>query len=112
MRSSCMHGCIWLAAVLMSAGLSLPAVSSAQGTTQSNPMDNSLTRTDSIRTGEQMEDAYLRQTLGDPKEEAAYQAFHKATQQDPDKKIKLGDAFLAKYPKDRYSAAVYEELCQ
>jgi tetratricopeptide (TPR) repeat protein len=75
-------------------------------------MDNSLTRTDSTRAGEQMETAYLRQTLGDPKEEAAYQAFHKATQQDADKKIKLGDAFLAKYPTHRYSEAVYEELCQ
>jgi tetratricopeptide (TPR) repeat protein len=96
----------------MPASLFLPAVSNAQGTSQSNPMDNSLTRTDSNRASQQMETAYLRQTLGDPREEAAYQAFHKASEQDPDKKIKLGDAFLAKYPKSRYSAAVYEELCQ
>ncbi|MGA8766117.1 MAG: hypothetical protein WB559_03780 [Candidatus Acidiferrales bacterium] len=94
----------------MSASLFLPAVSNAQG--QTNPMDNQLTRSDSNRASEQMETAYLRQTLGDPREEAAYQAFHKASEQDPDKKIKLGDAFLAKYPKSRYSADVYEELCQ
>jgi tetratricopeptide (TPR) repeat protein len=96
----------------MSASLFLPAASSAQGTSQSNPMDNSLTRSDSNRASEQMETEYLRETLGDPKEEAAYQAFHKAPEQDPDKKIKLGDTFLAKYPKSRHSAAVYEELCQ
>jgi hypothetical protein len=101
-----MNRCLWLAAGLISVGLFLPAVSNAQ-----DLGDNSLTRTDSIRAGEKMQEAYLSQTLGDPREEAAYQAFHKATQQDADKKIKLGDAFLAKYPGDRYSAAVYEELC-
>lgn len=65
-----------------------------------------------MRASEQIETAYLRQTLGDPKEEAAYQAFHKASEQDPDKKIKLGNTFLAKYPSDRYSQAAYEELAQ
>jgi len=112
MKSSCIHRCIGLAVVLISAGLFLPAVSNAQGTSQSNPMDNSLTRSDSIRASDQVQTEYLRETLGDPREEAAYQAFHKASEQDPDKKIKLGDTFLAKYPKSRYSAAVYEELCQ
>ena len=112
MRSNCMNKCIWLAAGLMSVGLLLPAVSNAQGgTSVSNPMDNSVTRTDSVRAGEKIDEAVMRQTLGDPKEEAAYQAFHKAPMQDADKKIKLGDAFLVKYPGDRYSAAVYEELC-
>jgi len=48
--------------------------------------------------------------MGDPKEEAAYQAFRKANE--PAKKIKLGNAFLSKYPGDRYSEAVYEELTQ
>jgi hypothetical protein len=108
---------MWLAACLMSTGLFFPAVSNAQapmtgGTSQVDGMNNSLTKTDSIRAGEQMQDAYLRQTLGDPREEAAYQAFHKAPGADSNKKIKLGDAFLAKYPKSRYSSAVYQELCQ
>ena len=48
--------------------------------------------------------------MGDPKEDAAYQAFRNASE--PVKKIKLGNAFLAKYPGDRYSEAVYEELSQ
>lgn len=111
MRSSCINRCMWLAAGLMSAGLLLPAVSSAQaGPPTSNPSDNQLTRLDSTRASEEIQDKYLRQGLGDPKEDAAYQAFHKAT--DADKKIKLGNTFLAKYPGDRYSESVYEELAQ
>ena len=101
-----MNRCIWLAAGLISAGLFLPEVSNAQ-----SMVDNPLTRTDSIRAGKKMQEEYLSQVLGDSKEEAAYQAFHNAPLQDPDKKIKLGDAFLAKFPGDRYTAAVYEELC-
>jgi tetratricopeptide (TPR) repeat protein len=102
---------MWLAAGLMSACLSLPALSSAQGST-SSPVNNKLTQMDGSQANQQITEAYLRQNLGDPKEEAAYQAFHKATQQDADKKIKLGNTFLAKYPSDRYSEAVYEELTQ
>jgi tetratricopeptide (TPR) repeat protein len=117
MRSICIDKRMWLAAGLLSAGLFLPAVSNGQqqptrGTSPAGPATNSLTVTDSVRAGEQINTAYLLQTLGDPKEEAAYQAFHKAPGQDLGKKIKLGDAFLAKYPKSRYSAAVYQELCQ
>lgn len=115
MRPNRMNRCMWLTAGLMAAGLFLPAVSHAQagqanqGTT-SSPMSNPLSRTDSLRANESIDDAYLRQTLGDPKEEAAYQAFYKASEDA--KKIKLGNAFLTKYPKDRYSEAVYEELAQ
>lgn len=108
-----MNRCMWLTAGLMAAGLFLPVVSHAQagqtGTT-SSPMSNPLSRTDAIRANERIDDAYLRQTLGDPKEQAAYQAFYKASEDA--KKIKLGNAFLAKYPGDRYSEAVYEELAQ
>jgi hypothetical protein len=115
MRSNCKNRYMWLAAGLMSAGLFLPAVSSAQtnkGTTPAGPATNQLTVTDANRAGEQINTEYLRETLGDPREEAAYQAFHKTPGEDSNKKIKLGDAFLSKYPKSRYSAAVYQELCQ
>ena len=96
------------------AGLFLPAVSHAQAAqanpgSTSSPMSNPLSRTDSLRANESIDDAYLHQKLGDPKEEAAYQAFYKA---EAAKKIKLGNAFLAKYPGDRYTEAVYEELAQ
>ena len=115
MKSSSLNTRLWLMAGLMSAVLFLPASSNAQGgqtAASGSVMSNSNSMTDSTRAAKQLEDAYLRQTLGGPQEEAAYQAFHKASEQDFNKKIKLGDAFLAKYPKDRYSAAVYEEMSQ
>ncbi len=107
-----MNRCMWLTAGLMAAGLFLPAVSNAQGGIgpTSIPTDNPVTRSDSSRAGKEIDEANLRQQLGDPKEEAAYQAFYKASEDA--KKIKLGNAFLAKYPGDRYSEAVYEELAQ
>ena len=104
---------VWFAVGIMSASLILPAFASAQAPPADNRQtttSNTLTETDSNRASQQLEDAYLRQTMGDPKEEAAYQAFRKADE--PAKKIKLGNAFLAKYPGDRYSEAVYEELSQ
>lgn len=111
MKSSCMNRHMWLAAGLMAAGLLLPAVSNGQNPgTSSGPSTNPLSQTDSVRATEEINDAYMRQTLGDPKEQAAYQAFYKASEDA--KKIKLGNAFLAKYPGDRYSEAVYEELAQ
>ena len=110
-----MNRCMWLTAGLMAAGLFLPAVSHAQAGQaspgpSSGPSTNPLSQTDSVRATEEINDAYMRQKLGDPKEEAAYQAFYKASEDA--KKIKLGNAFLAKYPSDRYSEAVYEELAQ
>lgn len=103
---------VWFAVGIMTAGLLAPAVARGQaGAAPSNlspPGDNNLTRTDDDRAAESLEERYMSQTLGDPKEEAAYQAFHKADE--PAKKIKLGNAFLAKYPGDHYSEAVYEEL--
>lgn len=74
------------------------------------PDDQPLSQTDSIRAAEEIDTANLRQHLGSPKEEAAYQEFSKASEDA--KKIKLGNAFLAKYPGDRYSEAVYEVLAQ
>jgi hypothetical protein len=90
-----------------------PDVANGQGgTSPAGPVNNSVTSMDGRQAQTDMTEKYLRQQLGDPKEEAAYQAFHKASEQDADKKIHLGLAYLAKYSSDRYSAAVYEELSQ
>ena len=107
-----MNSCMWLTAGLMAAGLFLPAVSSGQASpgSSSGPSTNPLSQTDSIRAAKEIDTDNLQQHLGDPKEEAAYQAFYKASEDA--KKIKLGNAFLQKYPGDRYSQAVYEELAQ
>lgn len=106
-----MNRCMWLTAGLMAASLFVPALSSGQNRgSSSGPSTNPLSQTDSVRASEEIDTANLQQHLGDPKEEAAYQAFYKANEDA--KKIKLGNAFLTKYPGDRYSEAVYEELAQ
>jgi tetratricopeptide (TPR) repeat protein len=96
---------IWVAAGLVAAALSCARSSMAQGS-------NSLTQMDATQAEAQMQESYLRQNLGDPNEEAAYQAFHKVGIQNADKKIKLGQSFIGKYPSDRYTEVVYQELIQ
>ena len=108
---------MWCAVWLVTGYLFFPAISNVQagqaspGTTPT-PTSNPLGRTDSIRASERIEEGELSKGMGDPKEEKAYQTFFKTSLQDADKKIKLGNAFLVKYPSDRYSEAVYEELSQ
>jgi tetratricopeptide (TPR) repeat protein len=103
---------MFAAAVLLSA-LVFPGIAGAQGgTSPAGPVNNSMTNMDGRQANQEIDESYLRQELGDPKEEAAYQAFHKMSEDDGDKKVHLGITFLTKYPKDRYSAAVYEELSQ
>ena len=104
------HSSLWVAAGLLLAWLSFSVATSGQGST-SSPQTNGLTQMDGRQANNEITEAYLRQNQGDPKEDAAYLAFHKATE-DSEKKVKLGNAFLAKYPSDRYSQAVYEELTQ
>lgn len=103
---------MFAAAAFLSALVS-PGISNAQGgTSPAGPVNNSVTTMDGRQANKDITENYLRQELGDPREEAAYQAFHKMSEDDGDKKVHLGITFLAKYPKDRYSAAVYEELSQ
>jgi hypothetical protein len=98
------------AAAIVAAALAGPAVSLAQGQGNSTgPANNSLTTMSGVQANTSMTEKYLTQELGDPKENAAYQNFHKVDADQPDKKIKLGDVYLAKYPKGRYARAVYEE---
>ena len=78
MRAGCTSRYIWLAAGVMSACLSLPALSSAQGNNNA-PVSNQLSKADADQANEHLNETYLRQHSGDPKEEAAYQAFVKAT---------------------------------
>src|SRR5260370_40884684 len=40
-------------------------------------------------------------------EDAAYKAFAAVIQNDADKKIELGEAFILKYPETRYRSSVY-----
>ena len=46
----------------------------------------------------------------DPEEEAAYKAFYDIKSENADQRIKLGEAFLQKYPSSRYASHVYAGL--
>lgn len=96
---------IWTVAGLLAAGLFLPAVSRAQGTSAA-PVNNTLTQRDAVQAVQQLDE----RGLGDPRAEQAYQAFHSA--KDANKRIKLGEAFVNKYPTSWHIQAVYEELTQ
>jgi tetratricopeptide (TPR) repeat protein len=48
----------------------------------------------------------------DAEEEAAYKTFFDASSQDADKRIQLGEDFVARYPSSRYTEAVYSALVQ
>lgn len=99
------------AAAMLAAAFLSPPVSRAQGNSN-GPINNNLTNLDANQANHAITEMYMTQTLGDPKEAAAYEAFHKLDAGQADKKIKLGDTYLAKYPKGRYSQAVYEEQAQ
>jgi len=62
--------------------------------------------TDSLQTQLHMLTDVQTQTNADPKQKAAYENFYKVNVEDPDKKIKLGNDFLQKYPKSPYAEAV------
>jgi hypothetical protein len=103
----------YLAAAILAAVLTGSAVSRAHGQgSTSGPISNKLSTMDGVQANNTVTEKYLTQELGDPKETAAYQAFHKVDADQPDKKIKLGDTYLAKYPKGRFAQAVYEEQAQ
>jgi tetratricopeptide (TPR) repeat protein len=85
------------------AALILPGVLSAQMGKQATP-DNS--GADSLQTQMHMLTDVQTQTNADPKQKAAYEAFYKVNIEDLDKKIKLGNDFLQKYPKSPYTEAV------
>jgi hypothetical protein len=63
-------------------------------------------------TNQQLEQRALNQAPPkvDPQEEAAYKAFYDTNPQDADTRIKLGEAFVQKYPMSRYDES--RLLCQ
>lgn len=111
MRSLRLISGIWFGAILLAVALLSPSISHAQGNTQVANA-NTLTQIDAGEAYEQYSEKYMQQNLGDPREDAAYKAFHKLPAQDADKKIKLGLAFINKYSKDIYTETVYVELIQ
>jgi len=98
-------------AIVLATALLWPSISHAQGETAGAPA-TALTQGDANEAYREYGDKYLQETLGDPREDSAYRAFDKVKPEDADKKIKLGLAFVNKYPKDRYAETVYGELVE
>jgi tetratricopeptide (TPR) repeat protein len=101
-----------LAATLFAVALFYAPSAMAQGGQSPAVVNNSMTQMNANQAVASLNEKYLSQQNGDPREDAAYQAFHKLSEKDAEKKIKLGSSFLTKYPKDHYTQAVYEELSQ
>jgi len=95
----------------MAASLFFPAVSGAQGTSNTQT-SNTLTQADAAEASMQLAEKDLRATAGDPAEDAAFKAFQSASLQDVDKKIQLGNKFINKYPSSIYDEMVYAGLAQ
>ena len=91
---------------LLAASFTLPLLARAQGTTNVGPTINPLTVQDSNQAQQEIEE----KSLGDPKAFKAYDKFHSTN--DLDKKIKLGNEFLNKYPNEGHAEMVYEELAE
>ncbi|MDE3168819.1 MAG: hypothetical protein KGL75_01650 [Acidobacteriota bacterium] len=89
----------------MAASLSVPLLAFAQGATNVETI-NTLSVQDSNQTQNQLQE----KSLGDPKAYEAFNKFHGATELD--KKIKLGNQFINKYPNDGHLEMVYEELAE
>src|SRR5271168_1352770 len=99
----------WFAAGLMAVRLSIPVVSGAQGT---GPITNPLTGLNANDQARVVSEEQLKQNGGDPREYAAYTAFHNVSLQQIDKKIQLGETFVNKYPNSLWIELVYQELAQ
>lgn len=98
---------IWIAiAAMMAASLSLPMISRAQGASSNVETSNQLTYNDANQALNEL----AEKSLDDPKAVEAYNKFHQA--RDLDKKIKLGNQFLNKYPHSRFDESVYQELAE
>lgn len=86
-------------------GLALAAVSFAQMANTGQSATAVSTGADSLQSQLHMLTDVQRQGV-DSKQKDAYIAFYKVNQEDPDKKIELGNKFLQKYPKSPFAEAV------
>jgi tetratricopeptide (TPR) repeat protein len=100
--------------VALAGSLALPVLCRAQGTNpnlvtgqeQQQQTDRELKE----RTMSDQKDSQAPKV--DPKESKAYKAFFDASQQDPDKRIQLGEDFVKQYPSGPYTESVYAGLVQ
>lgn len=101
-------------AITFALSLAFAAISSAQGTDPNKVTDQEQLQ----EQNQQLKLRALNQTVApalpkaDPAEEAAYKTFYALNPQDLDTRIRLGEAFVQKYPMSRYAESVYAALTQ
>lgn len=94
---------MWLTGAMMAAAFCLPISLNAQAT-RPMPSSNTLTQLGANENTHEVQE----KTLGDPREETAYQKIQSANE--PAKKIKLGQEFLNKYPSSVHVESVYQTI--
>jgi tetratricopeptide (TPR) repeat protein len=91
--------------------LAIAPLSQAQGTDPNKVTDQEQLQDQN----QQLKLRQLNKTAApavDPAEEAAYKTFYESSPQDPDTKIRLGEAFVQKYPASLYDESVFSALTQ
>jgi tetratricopeptide (TPR) repeat protein len=97
---------------LVFATVAFAAVSAAQGT---NPnfvpsQEQQQDQNQQLKMRQMSQAPTDAAAKADPAEEAAYKQFYLSSPQDLDKRIRLGEAFVQKYPLSRYAESVYAAL--
>jgi hypothetical protein len=108
MSRSSVHFTHWALSLALGAAFSLIGPCQAQGMGGGQQAVPRATSTDIQQTELHALTDVQRQpgVTIDPKEQSAYDAFYRVSAELPDKKIQLGGAFLAKYPKSIFTEAV------
>jgi len=101
-----------IAGLFLSLGLFAVSAGLAQGETQQNPTPAKNGAPSLQQPSGSAGAATPAVAPIDPQEQAAYKAFYDASPQDADKKIQMGEDFVAKYPASRYDEGVYANLVQ
>jgi tetratricopeptide (TPR) repeat protein len=112
-----MHRGLRTMAILIAAGLALAQTASAQYQQQPQQQPPQQQQPPPAPAGKASPPAAPQAPAEaskiDPEEEKAYKAFADAnTPQQADARIKLGEGFVAKYPKSKYAEQVYARLMQ
>lgn len=112
MTFSSMRSAIRSLSVTFVLSLAFSAASRAQGTNPNLVPDQEQQRDQN----QQLKLRELNQaptlSKADRAEEAAYKEFYASNPQDPNTRIRLGEAFVQKYPMSRYAESVYAALTQ
>ncbi len=114
MKISVMQSAIRALSVAFGLSVALAAVCAAQGTSPNlaPAQEQQRDQEQQLKMRQMNEDPASALPKVDPAEEAAYKKFYVSDPKDSDTRIRLGEAFLQKYPMSRYAESVYAALTQ